>query len=567
MPQASRSAQWGRSRLALIQNFSLRELSILVLQKLGIPVIRLQISKISRISRKALTYERPQQGSAPRIKVAYGPTLPNWNPSLLLDRALGEAVELEGGLLVPFFCDQAQEPDCSVSLDKWRTKSFATECRECVSNSRALWAGKTPIGLEKSSSRSTASSPLGTIEGMEITDLETLIYRGINLGSLAKNLIANGNLSENPSLAPDYRAKLENHIRNLAHVADETEVFIASYSPSRWVLNETTYGMWAVVSQVAKSHDIDVYNLYQLTKSKTIISSRGPSIDMDFQNEFEGFRRRPLSQIEESQIENWLTGDRDLVLKSGSSRLDVASPLLDRVDEVGLGILTANICWDSASLGKQKTFESMMDWIVSTAEWYAERSNLRLLVRAHPAEGNPMIPKTVETVMDTLLAHFGDLPSNVIVSQGSSQTPWLDLLDGMKPDVVLVNTSTAGLEAAIKGVPVVVTGAAPYRETSFTLVPDSPEEYFSQLQSLHASPRTLTHNQSQDARAFLSYYQFRYQKELNIMSGNPPSLHKDLEPTLVSETSELRLVARKIVKGLPLHSKNDWARNPKVEDD
>lgn len=537
------------------------------MQKLGIPVIRLQIAKIARISRKTQKNSQEKQGASPRIKIAYGPTLPNWNPSLLLDRALGEALEIEGAVLVPFFCDQAQQVDCSVSLDRWRSKSFATECRDCSNNSKTLWVGRSPIGIKRMSQGSNSSSFPRTLEDQETALLETLHYKGIDLGSLARNLVANGNLSENPSIAPDYRTKLINHIRNLGHVADVTESFIESHAPSRWVMNDTTYGMWAVVSQVAQLHNIDVYNVYPLTKNKTVIGTRAPSIDMDFLTEFEGFKRRPLSEIEESQIESWLEGNRDAVLSSSSSKLESESPLLARDEDSRLGILTANICWDAASLGKQKVFDSMMTWVIKTAHWYSERPNLRLIVRAHPAESNPLIPKTVETVLGALLKHFGELPANVMISHGSNQVPWLDFLDEMKPDVVLVNTSTAGLEAALKGIPVVVTGAAPYRETGFTLVPGSPDEYFALLNSLHASPRLLSSDQSQEARSFLSYYQFRYQTELNVFSGSPPALHRGLRAAMTEEHSELRVVARKIVQGGSLYSKHDWARNPRVRDD
>lgn len=555
------------SRASLLQSFGWKELWILGLRSLRVPVIYFQLSRIQRIGKVVGRKIGIRESRSKTFRVAYGPTLPTWAPSLLFDKALSEALVIEGAELLPFFCDQSQLNECSVSLGKWSTKPFDLECHQCAKNSRELWKGKSPIGITKLSEDSPEKLSQKSLGQMSTEALEEFTYRDIELGLLARNLISNGNLSENPSLAPEYKAKLVNHIRNLTHIVDETENFIEAHSPHRWVLNDTTYGMWSAVSQVAQKKGIEVYNVYPLTKSKTVIARNSPAIDMDFQQEFLGFKKRPLSEAEEIQVERWLAGDRDAVLKSSSTILETADRGHAGTEKPRLGVLTANICWDSASLGKQKVFKSMIEWVIQTANWYAARPNLRLIIRAHPAETNPMIPETVETVGKALLDHFGDLPTNVTVSVGSSQQPWLEFLETERPDFVLVNTSTAGLEAAIMGYPVIVTGAAPYRATGFVETPDTCQDYFSLLESLHRSPKRLSQSQSQEARSFLSYYQFRYQSDFNLFAGNPPVLNANIEAVLSNENSDLRLLARKIIAGGALYSSTSWARNPKVRDE
>lgn len=545
----------------MMQNFTLRELWILSLGKLGVPVSRLQILKLRRIGTKAKSSLRAGTLEASNIRVAYGPTLPTWTPSLLFDKALIEALELEGATLIPFYCDQSQFEDCSVSLDKWRSKPFSKECRDCAQSSRTLWLGKSPIGMSKIRLDAPDKAHLKIIAEMKIESLEEFAYHGIDLGKLAKKLISNGNLSENPSLASDYQGKLVRHIQNLAHIVDEAEKFIESYSPHRWVLNDTTYGMWAVVSQVAQKHNIEVYNAYPLTKTKTVVGRNAPAIEMDFRREFSGFKGKRLSDLEESQIDHWLGGSRDEVLSTSNTKPKTAEARFLESQGSSLAVIAANICWDAASLGKQMVFKSMIEWVTETARWYSERPNLRLIVRAHPAETNPMIPKTVETVPGAILDFFDKVPANVTLSMGSDQQPWLELLDEKRPDVVLVNTSTAGLEAAVKGYPVVVTGAAPYRLTDFVASPETPQQYFSLLESFHGTPSRMNQIAVREARSFLSYYQFRYQTDYRVFSGNPPSLSPNVEEVLSNESSELRLLARKIIASGPRTSATPWAHN------
>lgn len=548
------------------RSFSPRELSVLAMKKMRVPVSLLQMSKLRRLGIRIRKGDISKVKGRSKVKVAYGPTLPTWAPSLLFDKALSEALMIEGAELVPFFCDQSQLDECSVSLDKWRSGSFTADCRICAKSSKQLWIGSYPISIGKLNLVDSAKSHLSQLAELEIELLEKFVYRGIDLGTLARNLISNGNLSENPTLAADYRGKLLKHIQNLAHIVDETEKFIEAQSPKRWVLNDTSYGMWAAVSQVAVSHGIDVYNTYPVTKKRTVIGGESPAIDMDFQQEFSTFKKKVLSEVEESQIERWMAGDRDSVVSLSNVKPKLRDASSARKQGSGLAVLAANICWDAASLGKQKVFNSMINWVVETTKWYSERPNLELIVRTHPAETNPMLPETVETVSGAILQHFGELPQNVLISSGSDQQPWSELLDEKMPDLVLVNTSTAGLEAAVKGYSAVVTGAAPYRNTGFVEVPDDPQQYFSLLESLHKNPKRLDHAQVREARSFLSYYQFRFQTDFNVLQGNPPILSPTVNMELSNPDSSIRQLARKIITGGRPYSSTTWARNSEEND-
>jgi hypothetical protein len=77
-------------------------------------------------------------------------------------------------------------------------------------------------------------------------------------------------------------------------------------------------------------------------------------------------------------------------------------------------------------------------------------------------------------------------------------------------DLALVYTTTAGLEMATRGIPVLVSGLAQYRKKGFTLDADTWEEYFLALdRALKDLPGSrLTPNQIERAWNY-TYFYFR----------------------------------------------------------
>ena len=546
-----------------LKNFGLRELGLLALRRVGVPVARLQIQRIRKLARESRNpygaFSR--QGKTPTI--LFGPTLPTWAPSLLFDAALSEALVAEGAEVIPFFCNQAQEISCSVSLGKWSSESFEKDCGRCSSNSRALWVGYRAQTIEPSSDRPSETT-MAEMQAMTSEALEGLEVFGVAVGKLAQDLISNGNLSENPRLAEGYEDLLRKHVTNLVTVAQGAYRVINAERPDAVVLNDTTYGMWAVVSELAKTREIPVYSYYPLTKDRVVVSSDAPSVSMNFNQAFSTFRETNLTASEREQIYRWLSGDRGYVLKSthGGTEVPGNNSLVLKVLNPKVGVICPNVSWDAASLGKQVVFQTMIEWVLKTADWYAERPHLSLMVRSHPAETSKSMPDTAERVDEALLAHFrGELPSNISISSGSDQENWLEFLRSMKPSVVMVNTSTAGIEAAICGVPTVVAGLAPYREMSFCEPVSNPREYFEAIESHHTSSQVLPSEKREDALKYLSYYQFRYAQRHHVFTGNPPRLSKGLGSIFKDEKSALRLLAQKIIRGEELHKESQWFAN------
>ena len=145
------------------------------------------------------------------------------------------------------------------------------------------------------------------------------------------------------------------------------------------------------------------------------------------------------------------------------------------LDERPVVLLPTNVLGDSATLGRTIFSKSMEDWIKGVVRFFAERVDVQLVVRIHPAETwtvGPSVAEIIRSVLPELPLHF-----RLIGSVEKVNT--YDLME--ITDLALVYTTTAGLEMATRGIPVLVSGASQYRKKGFTLDADSWEEYFTIL--------------------------------------------------------------------------------------
>jgi hypothetical protein len=153
-------------------------------------------------------------------------------------------------------------------------------------------------------------------------------------------------------------------------------------------------------------------------------------------------------------------------------------------------LLPTNVLGDSATLDRTIFSRSMTDWIERVVPFFANRPEVQLVVRIHPAETWTVGPSIAETIHKVL----PDLPSHIRLVGPQEKINTYDLME--ITDLALVYTTHAGLEMATRGIPVLISGKAHYRRKGFTLDADTWDEYFSVLnQALHSIPKRLTPEQ------------------------------------------------------------------------
>jgi len=136
-----------------------------------------------------------------------------------------------------------------------------------------------------------------------------------------------------------------------------------------------------------------------------------------------------------------------------------------------VGMFT-NLLWDASLEPDTGAFGDVFDWIRTTLDHFAGRSDASLVLKTHPAEA---ARGTRESVEDWVREHYGDLPPNITLLPSDTDVNTYELFADLDAGVVF--NSTVGLEMAFRGYPVVVGGDTHYRGVGATIDPDTPAEY------------------------------------------------------------------------------------------
>ena len=169
--------------------------------------------------------------------------------------------------------------------------------------------------------------------------------------------------------------------------------------------------------------------------------------------------------------------------------------------------LFPNVCWDSTSVGFDGAFVSMFDWIFKVVKFAAKRPDLNFVIRAHPAEKKiPQEWKSSTPVCEEIRKRIKKLSPNVQLVESDSPISSYSL--GSMSDVLMVYTSTMGIEFALMGLrPWVVTNCY-YAGKGFTVDVKTPRQLFALLGHSKFEKR-LTPDQIEVAERFAHITRFR----------------------------------------------------------
>lgn len=169
-----------------------------------------------------------------------------------------------------------------------------------------------------------------------------------------------------------------------------------------------------------------------------------------------------------------------------------------------LAFLPTNVLGDSLTLGRQ-IFSEMTNWLRRTIRHFSEHPDFQLVIRVHPGEQIGWGP----SVFDILTASFPNLPENVHLLPSNARVNSYDLVEAA--DLGLVYTTTMGLEMAMSGLPVIVTGNTHYRGKGFTLDPNSWDEFDELLAEALQNPERLKPTREKVQLAWRYAYRFFFE--------------------------------------------------------
>lgn len=281
------------------------------------------------------------------------------------------------------------------------------------------------------------------------------------------------------------------------------------------VLTNGSFFAERVMLETAVRRGIDVvaYERGQLTNTILVDRNR-PAIPFKTDEIFARFADQPLSNREQERLDVYLeqrargdVGVQDLwptMQRDGRAILDRLGLDAERP------VITAytNVMWDTAVFRRDRAFGGLVDWVFATIDAASQHPDLQLVIRVHPAEVRLPMLESRDRIVDRL-RQPPTLPGNVVVVPPDDPASSYALMEASQ--AVLAYTSTVGLEAAVRGVPVVLGGATHYRGKGFTRDVDDRAAY-AELIAEAADDGRLDPERVQLARRYAYTFFFRYQR-------------------------------------------------------
>jgi hypothetical protein len=245
-----------------------------------------------------------------------------------------------------------------------------------------------------------------------------------------------------------------------------------------------------------------------------------------------------------------------------SEGAQAAAHALGIAPDTAVVLLCTNVVGDSLTLGRQVFTDGMADWLSLTVRHFASRREVQLIVRVHPGEllgaGHPS-QGIVHAALPRLAPHVRVVPPD-------SRLNTYDLME--LADAGLVYTTTAGLEMAMGGVPVIVAGQTHYRGRGFTLDPASRPEYLETIDRLLERPAAFRLDPERIDLAWRYAYQFFFEFPRpfpwHLLHFWDDMAEHPLESLLTESGSEAYLDSLRRLSGEPAAS-NESAGRHEVE--
>lgn len=361
-------------------------------------------------------------------------------------------------------------------------------------------------------------------------ELRPLRHRDLPIGDYVLNSARWFLCVSDLATVPDGEAVLRAFAKSAMVVAEAAPALLDRVDPEVVFLLNGLFFAERIVKAEAERRGIRVVSYERGFIPDTLCFSEDVASYYDIGPLWERVRDSPLTPAQEVHLDDYLADRRkgrrapfNLWPTLTEDEEQILSALELRADRP-TAVLFTNITWDSAAQDRDRVFGGMFEWVAETIRLFASLPETQLVVRIHPAEVRVSGWQTRDPIATRLRVAFPTLPPNVRVVRPESDISSYSLMSLSRCG--LVYTSTAGLEMAMEGMPVVVAGVVHYAEKGFTLDPSSPRAYASLVGRALETPRDA--GVRAQARRYGHALFFRYFHPFPIVAENPP----DFVPTL-----------------------------------
>jgi tetratricopeptide (TPR) repeat protein len=288
------------------------------------------------------------------------------------------------------------------------------------------------------------------------------------------------------------RTRLRNRTLKNIDTIRRARTYLAETPVDRFVLFNAGLMEYGVIFDVARAAGVTVVSWEQAPQraEQYSLSINRRFGEFDLTTIWQADAPHELTDERRARVRAWMSGkDADANLDPvprGRHVPDAAARAL--LESLGLdpdkptAALFPNVTSDTVVLDRDRAFDSVADWVVRTAAFFAEHPEWQLVVRIHPQE----LVWSQEFLGERLRRDWPVLPPNVRIVESMYPLSSYRLLDAVQ--LGLYYTGTLGFEMAVFGIQALTPAWPLYGGLGFTRELSTAEAYFDAIRHAFADP-------------------------------------------------------------------------------
>lgn len=425
----------------------------------------------------------------------------------LPEALVAEALAQDGHEICMVSCDGLYQKHClcmpNVDItDDAKKRAICIACKSNRDSIKNEFNFPKFVGIESYLSQDDSVRAESAVAVLDRTEFLDFKWDGIPVARYALyEFWLNHKLSSediDPSIWPEYLAIFENALKTLF----AAQRMISELKPDRVVSYNSLYSVNRVVSAVADNYSIPHFTLHAGAHHKrrlqqmTIYKGIGYGVTVNRLPNVEVYRALPCTEeqidIITDHVRELLKATSPWVYSIKSCKLSSAELINHFSIKDGQKVLLAVMRSNDERLAARfagvdhydgaPLFVDQYKWLIWLVEFAKTRPEYVIIFRVHPRE----FPNKRENVTSQNAHAFAafiaglDLPVNLHINLPQDNLSLHDLLK--ISDVLLNNTSTAGLEACLFGIPVIGIRDAHYAfDPALQEEPDSIDDYVERI--------------------------------------------------------------------------------------
>jgi hypothetical protein len=329
---------------------------------------------------------------------------------------------------------------------------------------------------------------------------------------------------------PEHVQILNDYKRTGRIAWDIAEKLDRKYNFDYYVSTGSAYLPRRMCQEYAKRNDIPILAssdpIYGENDNEIMFSRMdGPLTHYISDSSWETIKQDLLDSKRESELDEFMSKRTENIMQV---RYANTGRTIETDEESDLYSMYTHLPWDAAIQDVSRIFEDQYEWVAETIEQFESMEDKQLIIKVHPAE---KLRGTKQGVTDVLETYFQDLPQNVRVLEPDTEVDPYGLMQ--TSDVVLVYTSTVGMEATYFGTPAVTAADSHYAKKGFTYDPETNEEYAKILRK-PASELELTEEEISLGKRYLYNYFIERPTKFELVKEKPYSSDESMVEELDS---------------------------------